>query len=117
MNRILILLLALLYASCSKENIERTDCASEATVRNLSGAEGCFVFELKDGTRLEPVRLFYCGTPPLPKEVTEDPLLNFEFVDGKPVKIGYNRVEYLSRCNVGAVVKITCLTELPWPRD
>jgi hypothetical protein len=85
-----------------------------ATVHDLRGLDGCgFVFELADGKRLEPHILYYCGTPPLPKEVTENPLFNFEFADGKQVKIGYEILKNeASICMVGDVVKITCLEEI-----
>jgi hypothetical protein len=49
----------------------------------------------------------------LPKEVTENPLFNFEFADGKQVKIGYEILKNeASICMVGDVVKITCLEEI-----
>lgn len=85
-----------------------------ATVRDLRGLDGCgFVFELADGKRLEPFRMFYCGTPPIPQEQIQDPLINFEFVDGKQVKIGYEVMEnQASICMVGSIVKITCIEEL-----
>lgn len=106
----------LLFSSCEDEQISKADCDApvSATVRDLTGLDGCgFVFELEDGTRLEPVRLVYfCGTPPLPKEITEDPLYSFEFVDGKKVKIGYKECEdCASICMVGPIVKITCIEE------
>jgi hypothetical protein len=101
--------------SCKKEEVTTTKaaCTTVATVRDLRGLDGCgFVFELENGKRLEPLMLFYCGTPPLPSEVTENPLNNFEFVDGKKVKIGYEILEnQVSICMVGDVVKITCLQE------
>jgi hypothetical protein len=85
-----------------------------ATVRDLTGLDGCgFVFELEDGTRLEPYMIGYCGTPPLPKEVTENPLYNFEWVDGKEVIIGFEEVEdAASICMAGPIVNITCLQEV-----
>ena len=78
------------------------------------GLDGCgYVFELADGTRLEPQMLGWCGTPPISKEITENPLYNFEFVDGKKVKIAYEEIpEAASICMVGKVVKITCLEEI-----
>jgi hypothetical protein len=90
------------------------DNAVFATVKDLTGLDGCgFVFELADGRRLEPRRLFYCGTPPLPKEVTEDPLYQFQFVDGKQVRIGFEEItDAMSICMVGKVVKITCIEEI-----
>ncbi len=101
------------FFNCSTEQVETTGCNTEATVRDLTGLDGCgFVFELNNGIRLEPVRLMYCGTPPLPKEVTDDPLFNFQFVNGKRVKIQFEETEGASICMVGPLVKITCITEL-----
>jgi len=106
----------LLFSSCEDEEINKADCDSpvSATLRDFTGLDGCgFVFELEDGTRLEPVRIMlFCGTPPLPKEVTEDPLYGFEFVDGKKVKIGYKEWEdSVSICMAGPIVKINCIEE------
>lgn len=116
MKRILTLLfVSLVVFSCSDENIDKNEgCSTRATVRDLTGLDGCgFVFELEDGTQLEPFRVGFCGTPPLPKEVTEDPLYNFRFVDGKKVMIDYEEIDTLgSYCMVGPIVKITCLKEL-----
>jgi len=109
----LLLVIFVIVSACTKEAIKTTDCAIEATVRDLTGLDGCgFVFELNDGTKLEPQMLAYCGTPPLPKEVTENPLYNFQVVDGKKVKIGYEEVGGASICMMGPIVKITCITEL-----
>ncbi len=105
-----------LFWSCEDNKITNTSCKPGvlATVKDLTGLDGCgFVFELSDGSKLEPVRPFIrCGTPPLPKEVTEDPLYNFQFVDGKKVRIAYEEItEAASICMVGKVVKITCIEE------
>jgi hypothetical protein len=110
----LILLLILTFSYCKKEEeIQKAGCTTPATVRDLSGLDGCgFVFELEDGTRLEPLRLFYCGTPSLPREMLKDPLLDFVFEAGKKVKIGYELTESASVCMVGPVVKITCIEEI-----
>jgi hypothetical protein len=110
-----VLALSTLLVSCQADevNIDKQSCAIEATVRDLTGLDGCgFVFELSDGTRLEPVRILYCGTPPLPKEVTEDPLFNFQPVDGKRVRIGYEITEFASVCMAGKQVKINCIEEI-----
>ncbi len=110
-----LLILIAVSVSCKKEDVstKKSSCPTSATVRNLTGLDGCgFVFELADSTRLEPLRLLYCGTPPLPKEVTDDPLYNFVFAEGKKVKIGYEQTKALSICMVGPVVKITCLEEM-----
>lgn len=104
----------LITFSCDDSEIEiPRSCDLRATVRDMSSLDGCgFIFELEDGTRLEPYRLAYCGTPPLPKEITEDPLFDFEFIDGKKVRINYELMpEMASACMLGSIVKITCLTE------
>jgi hypothetical protein len=117
-NLLLFSLLGLALLACDEEKFDGSvPCTQgvEATVRDLTGLDGCgFVFELKDGTRLEPYRiLLFCGTPPLPKEVTEDPLYQFEWIDGKRVKIGYDVLtDGVSICMVGPMVKITCIEAL-----
>lgn len=108
-----ILLLAVVIFGCDSEpTVGR--CGTPATVRDLRGLEGCgFVFELQDGRRLEPQFIGWCGTPPLSQEQIQDPLNDFEFVDGKKVTIGYEVLKDIgSICMVGDVVKITCLEEV-----
>jgi hypothetical protein len=118
MKRLMILMIACFLIACSEAIVNTANCSTEATVRNLTGLDGCgFVFELKNGVRLEPLRLAYCGTPPLPIEVTNDPLFNFQFVDGKKVKIQFEETNAASICMVGLVVKITCITELSQAGD
>ena len=78
-------MIVFVFSSCNEDGL-RVSCNDgvRATVRDLTGLDGCgFVFELEDGTRLEPQRMGYCGTGPLSKEITEDPLFDFEFIDGK----------------------------------
>jgi hypothetical protein len=107
---------AVLFWGCEEDKITSISCDQGvmATVKDLTGLDGCgFVFELNDGTRLEPIRLMYCGTPPLPKEVTKDPLYDFEFVDGKQVRMGYEEInDAASICMVGKIVRITCIEEI-----
>jgi hypothetical protein len=111
---------AVLLVAC-KEEVLKTSCnnAVTATVRDLTGLDGCgYIFELADGTKLEAQMLLYCGTPPLPKEITENPLYNFQFVDGKQVRIGFEEIpDAVSICMVGKVVKITCIEELILPTE
>lgn len=113
---ILLLATILLVVSCDEEKFDSSvpcNVGVDATIRDLNGLDGCgFVFVLDDGTKLEPLRLLICGTPPLPKEVTEDPLYQFEWIDGKRVKIGYEETKALSSCMAGKVVKITCIQDL-----
>jgi hypothetical protein len=109
-------LISLLYISCEDDEPVAITCenAALATVKDLTGLDGCgFVFELADGSRLEPQMLWFCGTPPLPKEITENPLYNFQWVDGKKVRIAYEEIpDAASICMVGKIVKITCLEEI-----
>ena len=119
MKRLIIpflLIATLLSWSCEDEKITNDSCDDGvvATVKDLTGMDGCgFVFELSDGSRLEPQMLLYCGTPPLPTEVTESPLYNFQWVEGKVVRIKYEEISNgVSICMVGKVVKITCLQEI-----
>ena len=106
-----LVLMVLVLLGCDDDNDEQV-CLTRATVRDLTGLDGCgWVFELEDGTRLEPIRLIRCGTP-MSREISADPLDNFEFIDGKKVFINYEKVENaVSVCMVGPVVRITCLTE------
>jgi hypothetical protein len=88
-------------------------CSTRATILDLTGLDGCgFVFQLEDGSRLEPLRVWYCGTPPVPQEQMNDPLANYQLVNGKNVFIDYEIVEnFSSACMVGQTVRITCIAE------
>jgi hypothetical protein len=110
-----LLTLAVLAFSCKEEDILRGDCGTPATVRDLTGLDGCgYVFELEDGTRLiAHWEWGWCGTPPLPEGATEDPLYNFQYADGKKVLIGFEeKPDLATTCMAGRVVKITCLEEV-----
>lgn len=104
-----------IFWNCDQEPMSTTcDQGVFATVKDLTGLDGCgFVFELADGSRLEPVQIGFCGTPPLSKEITENPLYNFQFVNGKQVRITFEEVpDAMSICMVGKMVRITCLEEI-----
>ena len=100
-------------SACEPEDSKISkDCIYTATVVDLQGTDGCgFVFRLDNGAFLEPVwRWGWCGTPPLPKEATEDPLWDFRFVEGQRVRLGFEPAENMSSiCMVGQQVYITCL--------
>ena len=100
---------------CENDSIDQQSCSIPATIRDRTGIDGCgFVFELADGSDLKPILpVIFCATPPLPKEITEDPLYNFDFVDGKKVLISYDEKPMASTCAVSAHVKITCITTVP----
>lgn len=106
----ILILLAFVLFRCDNDSAE--DCSTRATVRDLTGLDGCgWVFELEDGTRLEPFwDQGFCG---FRENIEDDPLNDFEFADGKPVTISYEIVENgVSICMVGPVVKITCISEV-----
>jgi hypothetical protein len=111
-----ILLIVAGFTQCDDDD---TQCSIQATVKDLTGLDGCgFVFELEDGSRIEPVRPnLFCGTPPIPKAITEDPLYGFEFVNGKRVKISYEETGGPGICMVGPIVKITCIEEIGATED
>lgn len=110
---VLLLTLSLFVAGCTEENEVEPTCSVRATVRDMRGLDGCgWVFELNDGTRLIPQMIMFCGTPPLPKEMTEDPLYQFEYADGKQVLINYEIIPDLATvCMSGEFAKITCISE------
>jgi hypothetical protein len=125
MKRLVIsfLLLTIIFQTgfqCMDDFDENTRaCSTPATVVDLRGLDGCgFVFELEDGSRLEPVITMWCGTPPVPEDQEEDPLKNFEWVAGKKVFIKYEIMQGMaSICIVGETVKITCISEVQAPSD
>lgn len=115
-----IAVVSLLTIACSEDpQSPESQCSTPATVRDFTGTDGCgFVFELNDGTYLEPVRIFECGTPPIPEEQLNDPLKDFEFVDGKKVNIDYHEeTTFGSVCMIGKLVRITCISEPSLPTE
>jgi hypothetical protein len=112
--------IALLVGCNDETHVQpESQCSTPATVRDFTGLDGCgFVFELNDGTYLEPVRIFYCGTPPVSEEQMKDPLTSFEFVDGKKVRIDYEEMlEMGSYCMAGKPVRISCVSEQLLPTE
>lgn len=94
--------------SCDKSN-----CGTSATVVDLTGLDGCgLMFELADGTRLEPEMRTYIQAP----TVEEDPLYHFELKAGQSVKIDWvESTGMASICMAGPIVFITCITECKKP--
>lgn len=114
-SSLLFLSASFVFWGCDDEPVsDSCDNGVFATVKDLTGLDGCgFVFELADGSRLEPQMLMFCGTPPLPEEVTENPLYNFQWAEGKKVRITWEEIpDAASICMVGKIVKITCLEEI-----
>jgi hypothetical protein len=112
----LIALSSFSLLNCDEEQLMRTTCEEGvlATVRDLSGLDGCgFVFELADGTKIRASNAWLLRNAPASKEITENPLYDFEWVDGKQVRIGYEEItDAASICMVGKIVKITCIEEV-----
>lgn len=109
----LLALLTVTLASCGDDD-GSIACETKATVKDLTGLDGCgFVFELEDGTRLQPELPPGCGFGSMAMAAPDDALFNFEWRDGKVVTINYELVpDAVGICMVGDIVKITCLTEL-----
>jgi hypothetical protein len=119
MKKILLLVLVgapLFWACDSEEVILSQECLHSAVVEDLSGLDGCgYLFKLSNGEYLQPVApLGWCATPPLPEGYYEDPLRNFQFEEGKRVRIGFEYTnDYSSACMKGKMVFIKCIEEIP----
>jgi len=89
-------------------------CSTPATVRDYTQS-GCFyMFELNDGTILEPVRIGYCGTPPMP-DIPKDPLYTVDLKEGLKVVIDYGPApggigQTPCAANADKTVSITCIS-------
>lgn len=123
--RLSLIIFALLAVSACRENDPAPGCTTLATVRNLTGLDGCsWVLELEDGRRLEPhlTAIGFCGTPPLDPRVEAAISRNAVWYeaspqDGMKVRIAYEVLpEQVSICMVGPVVRVTCLEVLERPQ-
>ena len=105
-----ICVIGLLHTGCGDLNMQ-PECEFTGTVRDMTGLDGCgWVIIKDDGEKLEPLMpALMCGTPPIPDEVKEDPLYNWEFEDGQRIHFSYAETESASICMVGKVVSITCI--------
>jgi hypothetical protein len=111
----LLLLFAfiVLSVSCKKhEGLHHSACGTSATVRDIQSQNGCgFVFELTDGTKLEPSAptptTHTCGSHN--SQTTSNPLSTFPFQDGQKVKIGYEIVNSTVNACGAKAAKITCV--------
>jgi len=111
---IFIILLLTLNSCTQADELPTANCGTIATVRDLHGLDGCgFVFELENGTRLEPYI-------PASNSVAEQPspLVNFTLTDGQRVSIQYKeRNDISSICMVGPIVEITCINKFNTNKD
>lgn len=103
---IFVILLLTLNSCTQAEEAPAANCGTLATVKDLTGLDGCgFVFELDNGTRLEPYI-------PAPNNTTgeKSPLQNFTLIDGQRVSIAYTpRNDISSVCMARTIVEVTCL--------
>lgn len=101
--------LAVGLLTCSEERqyySPPAECPHEATVVDYSNLDGCgLMLELKDGTRLIPLRLVYIQAP----TPEQDPIYHFNLVAGEKVHFGYREAEGVTTCMAGEVVFVTCI--------
>lgn len=90
--------------SCSKpvNSLETTtpcENSKPATLRNLTGLDGCsWVLVLDNGQKLEPTNLKSFD--------------NIKLEDGKKVFVEFEELPYaVSICMVGKIIKINCISE------
>jgi hypothetical protein len=81
-------------AGCQKAD-DAPGCGTPATVRNLTGLDGCgYVLQFDNGQRLEPHGTLW---------------QSFAKHDGERVTISYESEPSFSICMVGDGVKLTCI--------
>jgi hypothetical protein len=109
MKKYIFILLAIQF-SCREdykptaEEIKSENCATPARIKDLTGIDGCgYVFELNDGTRLNPI----CSNGEELKSSAKSQ--DIEYVDGKRVFIDYKVCDGFDACMVGPVVEIICI--------
>lgn len=95
----LLLLASLSLAACKKNDSKPENCAGScstpATVRDLTGLDGCGkVLVLRNGKRLEPQGAVWN---------------NFAATDSQQVYISYAPVSGASICMVGELVELDCI--------
>jgi hypothetical protein len=108
MKKLVFLFLVVGFVGCASESeeVKCSDCHTPAVVKDLTGLDGCgLVFELANGTRLQPERRTYIQAP----KPEEDPLYYFELKVGDSVRISYQETSSVSTCMVGKVVFVTCI--------
>ena len=104
----------LLLTSCSfidsseKGKRSISSCDLEATVKDLTGLDGCGkVLVLENGEKLIP--LVHCATPPLSDG---DEFILHKMEDGMKVTFSYEEIERMNICMAGKTVRITCISEV-----
>lgn len=109
-----VLLTSLFQCGRQAENEISKGCGTKATVVDMTGLDGCgLMFELEDGSRLEPELRTYIKAP----SREEDPMYYFELEAGKKVTISWEESLALSACMGGRIVFITCIAECEEPAE
>jgi hypothetical protein len=117
-RRLLIFAGIFLFSCQNNDPKPESKCTIPAVVVSLEGVDGCsgFAFELLDQekTRLIPVHIFRCATPPLPLNELRDATMDFEFKAGKTVLLEYQLFDStnVDVCMAGQRALITCLSEI-----
>ena len=84
------------FTSCNKNN--GCSKSEKAWVRDFSETDTCgIVFQLEDGTKLEPVNLAEFST--------------MNFAEGDLVWLSYKGASGASTCGIGDIVEIRCVSE------
>lgn len=104
--------IAIFLTACHSESVELVNsCSYSATVEDHSDLDGCgYLLRLENGEYLDPVWPYFCQTPPY--EV-EDPMKDFEYVQGKRIRIDFEYLEgFASACMKGDAAVINCVEEM-----
>ncbi|UII30649.1 hypothetical protein LVD17_20360 [Fulvivirga ulvae] len=110
-----LMLSVLILAACHSESgIKPDNCRYNAIVEDHSGLDGCgFLLRLENGEYLNPVWPYFCGTPP---QHEENPMENFEYVNGERLRIEYEYLEgFVTVCMKGNTVVIKSVEEVQCP--
>lgn len=93
----LIFLAAITFTSCDKHN--GCSRSEKAWVRDFSESDSCgIVFQLEDGTKLEPINLAeFSGA--------------VEYEEGALVWLSWKETDGASTCGLGEIVRIRCIAE------
>jgi hypothetical protein len=85
------------FTACNKNN-GCPNNSEKARVRDFSETDTCgIVFELEDGTKLEPTNM------------SEFPTINYE--EGQLIWVKYKPASGASTCGIGDIVTLKCVSE------
>jgi len=97
-------------AACSSQDdpTDTTGCGTTATVKDLTGLDGCgYVLELENGKKLEPL---------LDSAAAEPSIAGVALRNGMRVTIAYRELnDRASICMAGKAVEVTCFRQADSP--